>query len=515
MEARVHKSGREKREIAKNEYLKAVEASAYEVAVFLRISRWRITMTTNIKLLAQMFAAVFGCATLGFGQQCGQNPGSVDKFKDNLARDGFLVRDGRAQKFDPVQNYCAGLLPNALYGNKGAPYVAALVPDSPRGEAPTPLPPEFRLAPDEAVVMIGLTPPSEQYFSYQIYLSHRLYPPKTQPDFLLNSLGDSVNLRTIQTIGPDPFKRPLVLVFTPDKDIEARVRDALRGADYPTSITNTVVIPSSMLKLGLGATSDTFLIAHRNALFTDPNAGDLYIANPTLRVFRVTPKNTATSNPFPTPPLRVRGTGRTEMDLAPALARLHQAILSFYGGLTATEYYTQPIANEGYDYTQRGAITLGDTRDALYLGSGYLPDYGLTEDKLKLGNDDFLIAYGLNHVALGKGTYTNINVYGSETAKLALGSVFSPDLKGSAYPYLGPGDPAADLMYAYKISRNCGENEPFCLPLKAPDQCSVFTLDSNTLLGIAFRIYLEPSTKIGPAYPEILYDRIIRFSPNP
>jgi hypothetical protein len=65
-----------------------------------------------------------------------------------------------------------------------------------------------------------------------------------------------------------------------------------------------------------------------------------------------------------------------------------------------------------------------------------------------LGNDDFLIAYGLNHVALGKGTYTNVNVYGSETAKLALGSVFSPDLKGSAYPYLGPGDPAADLMYA-------------------------------------------------------------------
>jgi hypothetical protein len=53
------------------------------------------------------------------------------------------------------------------------------------------------------------------------------------------------------------------------------------------------------------------------------------------------------------------------------------------------------------------------------------------------------------------------------------------------------------------------------LPLKAPDQCRVFTLDSNTLLGIAFRIYLEPSTKIGPAYPEILYDRIIGFSPNP
>jgi hypothetical protein len=473
-------------------------------------------MTTKIKLLGLMtFAGVVVCATFAFSQQGGQNPSSPDRFTANLASDGFLVREGSAQHFDPIQNYCAGVLPNAWYSNKGAPYVMALVPDSPRGEAATPLPPEFRLAPDEAVVVIGLTPPSEQYFSYQVYLGHRLYPPKTQPNFLFNSLGDTVNIRTIHTIGPDPFNRPVVLIFTPDKDIEARVRAALLAAGYPAAVINTIVIPSAQLKLGLDATSDAFAIAHRNALFTDPKAGDLYIANPKLRVFRVTPQNNVTLNPFSTPPLRVRGTGQTEMDLTPTLARLHQAIVSFYGGLTATNYYTAQTANEGYDYTQRGTSAFADTRDALYLGSGYVPDFGLTTDKVQLGDNDFLIAYGLNHVAVGKATYTNINVYATETAKLGLASAYSPDLEGSAYQYLGQADPDADLMYAYKISRNCGANEPFCLPLKGPDNCSRFTLDSNTLLGVAFRIYLEPGTKVGPTYPEILYDRVIKFSPNP
>jgi hypothetical protein len=474
-------------------------------------------MTTKIKLLSLVTLAAI--ASLVLGQRAGQTDDSVGRFKANLEGDGFVVKEGSAQHFDPIQRYCTGETPNGYYGNKGAPYIVDLVPGSPRGEADRPFPFEFRLAPDEAVVMIGLTPPSEQYFSYQLYLGHRLDPPKTEPDFLDkdyfgNSLGDAVNLRTIHTIGPDPFGRPVVLIFTPDKDIEARVRGALRRASYPEAIMNTVVIPSSMLKLGLDATSDTLQILHRNALFTNQSAGDQYIAQPTLRVFRATPQKAATPNPFSVPPLRVRGTGRSEMELTPAVARLRQAILSSYRWLTATDYYTNQVSYESFDYTQRGATAVIDTRDSLYLASGYWPEYGLTDDRVTLGDHDFLIAYGVNHAATGKATYTNLNVYATETAKLAVGSVFSPDFEGSADQYVGTSDPAAGLMYAYKISRYCGEGEPFCLPLKGPDNCSVFTLDSDTALGLFFRNYLEPDTNVGAAYGEILYDRVIKFSPN-
>jgi hypothetical protein len=77
-----------------------------------------------------------------------------------------------------------------------------------------------------------------------------------------------------------------------------------------------------------------------------------------------------------------------------------------------------------------------------------------------------------------------------------------------------PGDPAADLMYAYKISRNCG-GEANCLQLSVPAGCTRLTLDAGTLLGVFTRIYLEPATRIGPAMPEMLYDRILKFSPEP
>jgi hypothetical protein len=470
-------------------------------------------MISKIKLFSLItIAAAFISTTVAFGSKEGHKSGSTDKFISKLEQNGFTVTNGTAIHFDPIGQYCTGKLPNALYANNGAPYAAAVVPDSPRGEATTPLAPEFRIAPDEAVVLIGSTPPEEKYYSYQIYLSHRLYPQETEPRFLLNSLGDAVNINTIRTIGSEPFNSPVVLIFTPDRDIESKVRKALLSSGYPSSIINTLVIPSAILKLGLDVNSDTFLIANRNALFADQNAGDAYVANPTLAVFRVTPKKPTILNAFPTPTLRIRGTGQTEMDLTPSLDRLRQAIIDSNKGFKSTEYTTIPFAYEGYDYTQRGVTTLGDTRDALYLGAGYMPEFNLF-DKLTLGDDDFLIAYGINHVVTGKANYTNINSYASETAKLALGSAFSGDFEGSAYQYLGSADPAVNLTYAYKISRYCQPNESFCLPLEVPSQCNnMLELDSETLIGIAFRLYLEPGTNIGSAYSEILYDRIIKFS---
>ena len=398
-------------------------------------------------------------------------------------------------------------------------------------EAPLPI---FQLEPDEAVVLIGVTPPEAQYFSYQLYLIERVYPPDTRVS-LFASLGDTINLRTIKTIGPDPFNRPVVFIFTPDRGTEAQVRAALRSAGYPAAIINTLAFPTPMLTLGVDPNrSDVLLILHRMAMFTDPDgAGKNYLDafdsnDPPLKAFRVTPKTTGTLHPFPTPRLRIRGTGRSEMDLTPTLARLRQAILNTNSGLVYTEYHTRPVAYDGYDYIQRSANAFGDTRDSLYLGAGWLPDFDLNDeqqDMLTLKDDEFLIAYGPNHVVTGKATYTSINGYASETAtgstpRLSLASVFSDSYARSAYPYLGQGDPAADFMYVYKIARYCN-GEPFCLELHAPQPCipwcgnppcPPFVLDSTTKLGVVFRNYLEPGTNVGPAFTEILYDQMIKFS---
>ena len=460
------------------------------------------------------------------------SPRSWDRFIARLEKHDFIVTEGDPIKFDPIGKYCDGNFPNALYANYGAPYTAAALGPSPRalGGLPEEVKevalelPIIRLAADEAVVLIGLTPPRAAYFSYQIYLATRWYTSETTPgeakvELLLNSLGDTVNMQTINTIGRKPFKRPMVFIFTADRGIDARVRDALRRAGYPAAIINTIVVPSAALKLGFESDSDTFLITNRNALWVDPVAGETYVENPTYRVLRLTPEPEAVLDPFPTPALRVRGTGQTEIDLTPTLARLRAAIIEHYAalGYTEKEYITKTILYEGYDFTQRKVATLGDTRDALYLGAGDVPEFGLTDPMTLTEGDEFLIAFGLNHMATGRATYVNLNTYTSGPSKMALGSAYPEDLEGSAYQYLSPSDPDGELTYAYKISRDCDEGEGFCLPLAVPvegcknkDGTEILTDDSP--LGVVFRLYLEPSTSIGAAFPEVVYDQVIKFT---
>ena len=484
------------------------------------------------------FRSVVICAVVALwampaiAQKGGQNPGSWDKLIANLQRDDFDVTEGQATEFNPVDRYCDpdSFYPNALYANYGAPYTAAALGPSPR--VLDVLPDKFtydnrelplvRIAPDEAVVLVGTTPPQEAYFSYQIYLATRWIqlPGETEPEItlLLNSLGDTVNMQTINTIGPDPFERPMVFIFTADRGIDARVRAALRRAGYPASIINTIVIPSATLKMGFEPDSDSFLIANRNAIWDDPIAGKAYVENPTYRVLRVTPNPAAMLDPFPTAPLRVRGTGQTEIDLTPTLARVRDAIIDHYKvrGYTAYEYITQPIATEGYDYTQRKITTLGDTRDALYLGTGDLPEFGLNQP-MTLKTGEFLIAYGLNHMATGKATYVNLNGYTSGDSKMALGSAYPDDLEGSAYDYPEISGPDAELTYAYMISRDC-TGKHFCLPLAVPiEGCTQKDggeiLNDESPLGVIFRLYLQPSTSIGAAFSEVVYDQVIKFTP--
>jgi len=467
------------------------------------------------------------CAMPAIAKKDEPNPGSWSKLIANLERDDFIVTPGEPIKFDPISKYCdpEARYPNALYANYGAPYTAAAIKHSPRFPAGLPTEttdvagglPIFRLAPDEAIVLVGKTPPAATYFSYQIYLATRKFSEHGLPVLLLNSLGDTVNMQTINTVGPDPFESPMVFIYTADRGIDTRIRSALRRAGYPTSIINTIVVPSATLKLGFELGSDTFLVANRNALFHDKVAGDAYVENPTFKVLRLTPEDEAALDPFPAPPLRIRGTGETEIDLTPTLDRLREAILEYpdYAGYTAKEYITKTVGYEGYDFTQRQVTTLGDTRDALYLGAGNLPEFSLTDD-LTLKEGEFLIAFGLNHTATGKATYVNLNTYTSGPSKMALGSAYPVDLKDSAYQFLSGAD--AEITYAYKISRECAADEPFCLTLTVPiegckDSEGNDILTDESPLGVIFRIYLEPPTSIGAAFPEVVYDKIIKFTP--
>jgi hypothetical protein len=132
-----------------------------------------------------------------------------------------------------------------------------------------------------------------------------------------------------------------------------------------------------------------------------------------------------------------------------------------------------------------------------------------------LGPDDFVVVYGANHEATGKATYSNAGVYVNKDAEdvdLLLGIVAqqSAQFKGTANDWLEgkPEADKADKLYVWKFARNCG-NDTHCTTVTS--DCARVNLDLESNLWIGWRAYLEPSTKVGPAFTEIVYDQAIVF----
>lgn len=450
----------------------------------------------------------------------GDGDARLKLFTRALEKDGFDVNAGLPTALNLTADWCSydPDLEHASWTNN-EPYVFLRLPRS--VDEPETLVLDFQVRRDEAIVLIGTTPPPEKYFAFYTWLAKKVYADG-QKRAIGSSAVDPVNSATIKTAGPTPFDAPVALIFTPDQGTDARVRAALRGAGYPDAMVNTVVFPESMLRFGHGDASDEFRITMRNAIWLEGHeeAGKRYVSQPAdfLHIYRVTPQVSCSASacvPFPMPPVRVRGTGRTELYLWNKLDELRAGIIAAHPGLVPTDIPVVPcIGYEGSDYMQRGEYEGGDARDAFIVQGGYLPEFG-TSDVIRLGDDEFFVVYGANHVATGKATYMNVNVYTGEEkdGRLSIGDVDDRMFEGTATPYLPHGDPEANLMYAYKISRRCG-GEPRCLQLSAPEGCSRLTLDARTILGVIIRPYLEPATRIGAAMPEVLYDRLLKFSPR-
>lgn len=426
---------------------------------------------------------------------------------------------------DLIQLYEVGKLANAGGNNADAPYRAMFgaIPDSiPLTKASQLTGAQekidnwlytspgmiegWQLNPDEAVVVITKTPPKCVYFSYCGFIFYKYYEKENQRKWVWTSYNDPLNNMTIKTSGTpngvqgDPFDKDTVIIITADKGTDQTVRDALKTAGYPQDIINTYVIPSSMVKMGTGPEFDTIVFGQRMALFADEKAGQEYV-NTITPAIKVTPRTQTKLDPFPAPVLRVRGTGKTEIDLKPALEELREAILAKHSNLSAKELETRVWLSESYDAVQTETYVAGESRDTVYLRS----------DSLTLGDNpnEFVIVYGVNHAATGKATYANCNFYGEAGWNGVVG-IYNTQYEESAEQYL-PGNTMAKYLYVCKFARSCG-SEKTCVAV--PTGPKAHGVQFNEPAFIGFRAYLEPATKVGPVFTELLYDRVIKFNPR-
>jgi hypothetical protein len=393
------------------------------------------------------FYILFGfILALLIGPGLAQDPtiSDVNAFKQALEKDGFTVQQGAVGFFDVIKLYDLRVLPNALGNNPSTKYLTYFVPPAPGQKVPEEIAKIaatlginleaaafWNLGPDEAVVFVGRTPPECRYFSFDLQLVERTYGNEAR--WILSNIGDTVNNLVINTEGTpngaagNPFNQTTVIVATADRGIDQRIQAAALSAGYPDNIFNTKVLPSSMLNLGVESNSDKFLIAMRPAFYKDKQAGDDYLNNTPATVFRVTPNQTTKLDPYEFPNLRVRGTGTTEFDLMDDLEQLRMAILDTYSNLSATELPISMIVP--LDGIQRGINAMGPANDACSLWTSNLTIYSPTPSfpdlskyydfqphpTVTLGNDtnEFIIVYGVNHVATEKATYSSATVYGA------------------------------------------------------------------------------------------------------
>ena len=418
-------------------------------------------------------------STPASGQSVRHDPGqarveralwSSDRLADlvvALEADHFEVRRGSMFQPPVVDLACAGLLASCNGNNATNPYMVASVP--PVGYAWSEDPPlGFMMRPDEAIVLVGQTPPPVTYFSYRSFVFSRFLEKESVHRPLFVSLGDPDNMLTLQTRDGgqgDPYDRAFVLVAAADKGTQERVLAALSAAKYPKSIINLDVISPNLAHLGLDTEQDDELVLlHRLALWKPgfEQAGREYMAHPPVAVLRVTPTTPlapAELQPLPVEKLRPRGTGRTEMDFTPEVEALRRAILAEYPDWQADELTPAVWLEESFPAMQRGVDVLGESRDTIYLR---------TEETFNLGEDDFLVVYGTNHEATGKATYANFTVYDPCKA-CGIAGESTRRLAGSALDYVGGSNsdvPHVDQLYAWKVARDCG-GDPRCTTVPA------------------------------------------------
>ena len=219
----------------------------------------------------------------------------------------------------------------------------------------------------EAVVFFGCTPPLAKYFSFRSYVFSAFH--NLRPTLLFASLGDSTNHLVINTTGlttNDRFGKTTVVISTADMATDHAVRDAFTAAGLPATAMNTDIIPSSLVKMGHEALTDTFYMLYRAAIFEDPKQGQAYI-NTTWPVLKITPPSQQKPHPFSTPSLRKRGTGTTEASYNSSFSSFVsqvEKVIKSNSSYSVTYDKMSVVHLEGWDCIKNYTNCLGDNRYA-------------------------------------------------------------------------------------------------------------------------------------------------------
>ncbi|MGI6711499.1 MAG: hypothetical protein ACOX4L_02000 [Bacillota bacterium] len=389
------------------------------------------------------------------------------------------------------------------------------------------------MRPNEAIVLIGQTPPPALYFIFHNYLAFVQNKPEKDYSKVFTtgdnytgvyhrisaSLSDQINnfrIWTDHTPGGtpgDPFNSFTIVICSADRNVNQQIRDALVVAGYSLDIMNNNNIPLGLVHMGLEKGKDTFFFVIRMEVPEERKFGEAYMnnLNTFFKVYRITPKTPyAHQNPWPVPNLNIRETGDTEYQIVNNALRdldhLRNEIIKKYGG---TEYDhvdldTNIWSTDGYTGIFRDIDVLGDDRDAIYFKTD---NFQLTTD------DDFVILYGINHEQTGKATFCNCCFYGAKLLNGVTSAVNTIEFKNSAVKFFPAGYENAKYYYQFKMGRKIADDCLVTIPYRTGNPSGkAYGVDNHEDAFVGFRLYVDKETKVGPDRFDIIWDRAILFT---
>ena len=479
---------------------------------------------------------------------------NADLFAEALS-ETCHVQEGHFEYMDTIALASQGKLISCFGNNAGSGYLVPMIPPAPNQEpapatemgqmtwpaeepsalynpaaenAPanpyfSPVGWTYKLRQDEAVVLVGTLPPACKYFSLINYVfASAVKPGKeyTERSFfkygsaeagvypVFASLGEPVNMNNIRYAGGETcFGGQFAYIASGNQDTAEAIRAALIEAGFDAGMINIAPFYADTLRMGLEKGADVFTILMRTSQPEDAAAFEQWrtTLSESMRVYRVTPKAETPANAYAYPALMPRGTGVHEVQSLPeadkALDQIRQSLIAQYGGEYDYEEFTARIAvPEGMTGYLNDENAQGDNRDTSYL---------MTNDFTLNSDEDFVVVYGVNHVAAGKATYANTVLYARPRLD-GIVSLYDSMYGDSAAEYLPGAD--SSKYYVLKMARTALDSHTAVIPYSTDNPNGQFYgADNGTQLFIAYRAYVEPETGVGPSYYEIVYDRAIVF----
>ncbi len=425
----------------------------------------------------------------------------------SLAGSGYLVNQGSINLTSAINICNAGYSINCQGNNAGFPYLVMNTPPSPSFDTLNNMTIVFNLQSDEAILLIGKTPPKCKYFSYRSYLAGRVY---TLPDYTLKkiyaSLGDTKSLYSMNKNVPvsGMFERNFALICAADSNLAAKAKQLiLANTSIPESDIYFDIIPGDMFRFGNTPLDDWGSFLHRASVFENDSAGNAYVNNPTLEVLRITPATPATPAFFHTPKLTSRNSGIDEFFLNEDFEYLEKTLFNEYdSNYSVSLLHPSMWLVEGYEAIQEEKDVLGEVRDALYMRT----------ESFNFNKDDIVVAYGVNHTKTGKSVYTDVSCY-RDSLFAGFGGIEDYQFAKTARKYFSD-TTTADYFFTYKFTRFPlpGETNVFVVPQDTARNMMGINYGDKSFLG--FRAYIDTLTDVGPSPEELIYDRALLLRPK-